>query len=386
MPVRRPLPLGWLQLWHSKVRFAVALAGIAFAVILILMQIGFRTALLESAVRYHERLRFDVAIFSRDSQFIVRPTSFSDRRLYQALAVDGVVAVSPLYIYQAVWKNPETLETHSIFTVGIDPADDVLDAPGVAENRDRIRYQDVVLFDAASRPEHGPIAERFAATGPVVTEVNDRRVTVGGIFRMGTSFGIDASILTSGSNFLRLFPNRPRHQIDLGLVRVADGVDPVAVRDRLRALLPEDVLVLTKADFIARETAYWNTATPVGYIFFFGAVMGFVVGAIIVYQILFADVTEHLAEYATLRAIGYSNRYISGVVVQQALILAVFGYLPGMLVSAELYRLTERATKLPLYLSPELATTVLGLTVAMCALSGLFALRRVRRLDPAEVF
>lgn len=386
MPFRRPLPLGWLQLWHSKVRFAVALAGIAFAVILILMQIGFREALIESAVRYHKRFRFDVAIFNRESQFIVRPQPFSDRRLYQALAVDGVASVSPVYIYPATWKNPETHDSHSIFTVGVDPADDVLDAPGVAENQDQLRRQDVVLFDSGSRPEHGPITERFAATGPIVTEVNDRRITVGGLFRMGTSFGIDASILTSGSNFLRLFPNRSRHQIDLGLVRVADGVDPVVVRDRLRALLPEDVLVLTKADFIARETKYWNTATPVGYVFFFGAIMGFVVGAIIVYQILFADVTEHLAEYATLRAIGYSNRYISGVVVQQALILALFGYLPGMLVSAQLYRLTERATKLPMLLSVELATTVLGLTVAMCALSGLFALRRVRRLDPAEVF
>ena len=380
------MALGWLQLWHRKLRFVVALAGIAFAVILILMQAGFLASLTESAVRYHQRFRYDVALFSRDSQFIVRPQSFSDRRLYQALAVEGVRSVSPVYIFPSVWRNPYTLGSHSIFTVGIDPEDDVLDAPGVRENREQLRRQDVVLFDAGSRPEHGPIAERFAAGDKIETEVNDRHVTVGGLYTMGTSYGIDAGILTSGPNFLRLFPNRRKNQIDLGLIRLEPGADPIAVRDRLRALLPEDVLVMTKADFIARETAYWNQATPTGFVFGFGAVMGFVVGTIIVYQILFADVTEHLPEYATLRAIGYSSRYLSGVVVQQALILAVLGYIPGVLVALELYHLAQRATKVPMALTPERAIGVLVATIVMCALSGLLALRRVRRLDPAEVF
>jgi putative ABC transport system permease protein len=364
----------------------VALTGIAFAVILIMMQIGFRSALIESAVRYHERFRYDVALFSHDSQFIVRPQSFSDRRLYQALAVDGVRSVSPVYIYQSVWKNPDTHGSHSIFTVGVDPEEDVLDAPGVAEGRSAIRRRDVVLFDAESRPEHGPIAARFAAGEPVVAEVNDRRIEIGGLFRMGTSFGIDAGILTSSSNFLRLFPSRSRHQIDLGLIQIDDGVEPSVVRDRVRALVPDDVLVMTRADFVARETAYWNSATPIGYVFAFGAIMGFVVGAIIVYQILFADVSEHLREYATLRALGYSNRHISGLVVQQALILALLGFVPGVLVSWQLYQVTQTATRIPMTLSPERMVTVLALTIAMCVLSGVFALRRVRTLDPAEVF
>lgn len=383
---QRTLPLGWLQLRHRPLRLAVASAGIAFAVLLILMQLGFRSALFESAVRYHERFRYGVALFSRDSQFIVRPSPFPIQRLYQALAVEGVAEVSPVYIFPSVWKNPWNHERRSIFTVGVDPDDLVLDAPGVAEQRALLRQEDAALFDARSRPEHGPVAEHLRAGEVVVTEVNDREIRVVGLFEMGTSFGLDASLLTSDTNFLRLFPDRSRDRIDLGLVQLDGSVPPERVRDRLRALLPQDVLVLTRPDFVARERAYWNAATPIGYVFAFGAVMGFVVGAIIVYQILFADVTDHLHEYATLRAIGYSHRFIAGIVAQQAVILALSGFAPGLAISAWLYARAGAATRLPLVLTWERALAVLALTLAMCTLSGLLALRRVRRLDPAEVF
>jgi len=158
------------------------------------------------------------------------------------------------------------------------------------------------------------------------------------------------------------------------------------VRDRLRAELPGDVLVLTKQDFIDRERAYWSGATPIGYIFAFGAIMGLVVGAIIVYQILFADVSEHIREYGTLRAIGYRNRFVSGIVLQQAAILAVLGYIPGALLANFLYGAAAGATRLPLHLTLERGVTVFLLTLGMCLLSGFLALRRVRKLDPADVF
>ncbi len=382
----RTAPLGWLQLRHRPLRLLVALAGIGFAVLLILMQLGFRAALFESAVRYHQRLNYGVALFSRDSQFIVRPQTFPIQRLYQALAVEGVAEVSPVYIFPAVWRNPWTHERRSVFTVGIDPDDDVLDAPGVREARPSIRQPDVVIFDANSRPEHGPVAERLRAGETVVTEVNDREVEVAGLFEMGTSFGIDASLLTSDTNFLRLFPARARDEIDLGLVQLDGSVPAERVAEQIRALVPDDVLTLTKPEFVARERAYWNSATPIGYVFAFGAVIGVVVGAIIVYQILFADVSEHIREYATLRAIGASNAFVSRIVLQEAVILALLGFLPGVAAAAWLYERAGAATRLPLYLSWERALIVLGLTVGMCALSGLLALRRVRRLDPAEVF
>ena len=367
-------------------RFLVALSGIAFAVILILIQLGFRAALFDSAVRYHERLHYDIALFSIESSYIALPQSFSSRRLYQALGIDGVEGVSPVYVARAFWKNPYNHDIRNVLALGVDPADDVLRTGGVAENLPRVQQRDVVLFDGASRPEQGPIAARFARGETIETEVNDHLVRVGGIFTMGPSFGIDGSILTSVDNFIRIFPNRSRTQIDLGLITIHPGLDPAAMRDRIAGLLPDDVLVLTRADFIRREKAYWNSATPIGYVFAFGAVMGFVVGTIIVYQILFADVSDHLPEYATLRAMGYSNGFVSGVVVQQAVILAVLGFLPGLAASLLLYRSAAAATQLPLALTVERGAAVLALTIAMCAISGLIALRKVRALDPAEIF
>ena len=382
----RKAPLGWLQLRHKPLRLLVALAGIAFAVLLIMMQLGFRAALFESAVRFHERFRYDIALFSPDSVFIVRPQGFSIRRLYQALSVDEVSDIAPIYIFPATWKNPWTNDRRSINAVGINPQDDVLDASGFSAGLPLTTRQDAILFDDRSRPEFGAVGEAIAKQGVVTTEVNDREVEVVGTFTMGTSFGIDGTIITSDDNWLRLFPDRSRNEIQLGLVTLTDGADAGAVRDQLRDYLPDDVLVMTKQDFIDRETAYWDSATPIGYVFFFGAVMGFVVGAIIVYQILFADVSEHLNEYATLRAIGYNNRFVVGIVLQQAVILAVLGFVPGVAVANWLYRNAAEATSLPIYLTTDRAITVFLMTLAMCALSALLAVRKVARLDPAEIF
>jgi putative ABC transport system permease protein len=378
--------IGWLQLKHKPLRLLVALAGIAFAVLLIMMQLGFRSALFESAVRFHERFDYDIALFSPDSVFIVRPQTFSIRRLYQAMGYEAVEEATPVYIFPSVWKNPWNNQRRSINTIGFHPDDALLDIEGFDMLRERLRQQDVVLFDRASRPEFGPVADAVDAGQRVVTEINDREVEVAGLFEMGTSFGIDGTVITSDDNWLRLFPSRPRNEIQLGLVRLKAGSDIGAVRDAMDDYLPDDVLVMTKAQFVEREKNYWNSATPIGYIFAFGAIMGFVVGAIIVYQILFADVSEHLNEYATLRAIGYRNRFVSGIVLQQAAILAVLGYLPGLGAAAWLYGKAAGATNLPLYVTTDRAVTVFLLTLAMCAISGMLAVRKVRRLDPAEVF
>lgn len=379
-------PLGWMQLRHRPLRLLVALLGIGFAVLLIMMQLGFRSALFESAVRYHERLKYDIALFSPDSVFIVRPEQFSIRRLYQAQGDPAVESVAPVYIFPAVWKNPWSNQRRTINLVGFNPADDLLDSKGFEQARPLLKKENVLIFDARSRPEFGPVAQTLRDKGRVVTEVNNREIQVIGLFEMGTSFGIDGSLMTSDDNWLRLFPDRSRNDIQLGLIKLKPGSDADQVRDRLKAALPKDVLVLTKADFVAREKAYWNRATPIGYVFAFGAIMGFVVGAIIVYQILFADVSEHLHEYATLRAMGYPSRFVAGIVLQQAAILGVLGYLPGLALSHFLYGRAAAATFLPLHVTFERAATVFVLTLGMCAISGLLAVRKVRKLDPAEVF
>jgi putative ABC transport system permease protein len=378
--------LAWRQLRRQKVRFAVAIAGVAFAVVLMFMQVGFRDALFLGAVNLHQRLEADLVLIQPNYNILAFPTTFSRRRLYQALGFRGVRSVTPLYTAVGRWKNPVTGRTRDIFTIGIDPSEEVLDIPEVNARRTVIRYPDVVLYDELSRPEFGPVAATLRAGEEVVTEVSQRRVTVEGLFPLGVSFGIDATIITSDLNFLRLFPYRTPGSISLGLIRAEPGADPRTVRDRLAAALPKDVEVLTKQEYMDREVHYWATATPIGYVFTFGVVMGLVVGGIIVYQILFADISDHLAEYATLKAMGYTNRYLAALVLMEALILAVAGYLPGLAVCHWLYGITQSATMLPMRLTAERAVLVLGLTAVMCAGSGVVAMRKLRAADPADIF
>jgi putative ABC transport system permease protein len=385
--MRRPIPLAWLQLTREPLRLTVVVAGVAFAVVLILMQLGFREALFESSVRYHQALDFDVALLSPKMQFIGLPQSFSRRRLYQARGYEGVAGVTPVYLGLQLWKNPDDpAQMRLIFVVGMDPSRNLLDVDGFDDYWDRVKLADFVLYDRASRPEFGSIVTRFEAGQRVMTELGDRRIEVAGLFDLGTSFGIDGSVITSDLNFLRLFPNRSPGAIDLGLVELEPGVDPDAVRDAIAARIPQDVEVLTRADFIAREKDYWNANTPIGYVFLFGVIMGLAVGGVIVYQILFSDVSEHLREYATLKAMGYTNAYLFFVVLQESIILALLGYVPGVVVTLGLYSVSAAATSLPLRLTAARAVFVLILTIAMCCISGAMALRKVRSADPAEVF
>ena len=380
------LALGWIQLKKQPLRLAVALCGVSFAVILVLMQLGFRESMFTSAVRYHESFRYDIVLLSPKSPFIVQLRPFTERRLYQAMAVDGVESVAPVYVRIATWKRPRALDTRAIFVVAFDPSDDALDLPDVAANLDRIKDQSSLLFDRFSRPEFGDVAGGFSSEEGIEAELNNQRFRVTGLFELGTSFGIDGSVVMSDQSFLRLFPEHRRGLISLGLIRIGPDVDPEACAMAIRAQVPEDVLVLTKQQFIQRERDYWDATTPIGYILNFGLMVGLVVGAIVVYQILFADVCDHAAEYATLKAIGYSNGFLSRVVLQQALALAVLGFVPGLLISMWLYGAASTATRLPLQLTAIQALAVFGLTLLMCSLAGLLALRKVWTTDPAEVF
>ncbi|MFS8775282.1 ABC transporter permease DevC [Synechococcus sp. W65.1] len=385
--IGRRIPLAWLQLMREKIRLLVALAGITFACILMFMQLGFQDSLLESAIRFHVALKGEIFLVSPQSNALIAMNTFSQRRLYQALGFEGVRAVSPVYLSFALWKNPETRRTRSIFVVGVDPSADLVDLPGLTPDElEEIKKADVVLFDRRSRSEFGPIAQWFEAGQEVVTEVGNRRVRVGGLFEMGATFGADGTILTSDLNFLRIFPQRERGLVDIGVVQLQPGVDPKPLLEQMRALLPEDVRVLSRAEFIDMERSYWEEGTAIGFIFGLGVAMGFIVGIVIVYQILYTDVSDHLAEYATLKAMGYTDTYLLGVVLQEALLLAVLGYIPAFALAVLLYDLTASATLLPIAMTFNRAMLVLGLTVSMCFISGAIAVRRLRAADPADIF
>lgn len=383
---QRRTPLGWLQLSHDKGRLRVALAGIAFADILMFMQLGFLNALYDSNTRVDRAMLADVIIYSPKALNLQNLSTFSRRRLHQAMDIPGVQTASGLYINSLTWKNPQTRLSATVQVLGFDPDLPAFNLPEVNQQLAKIKLPDVVLFDRGARGKYAETIAKVDRGETVTTEVDNRTLEIGGLFRLGASFGADASLMTSDQTFLRLFPRRDAASISLGLIRLKPGYDPQQVAAALKSHLPEDVRVLTAQEFIQFEENYWRNASPVGFIFGLGTVMAFVVGVVIVYQVLSTDVNAHLKEYATFKAMGYNNSYLLGVVFEEAIILAFLGFIPGFLWPNVLYILAANATTLPIYMTFSRAMLVLTLTVLMCMLSGAIATRKLQSADPADMF
>lgn len=384
----RKIPLAWLQLTREKTRLAVALAGIAFADILMFMQLGFRDALFEGNVQLHKSLEGEIVLINPQSEALLSMETFSQRRLYQALAVKEVKSVHPIYVDFTGWKNPQTQKLRSIQVVGFNPKEHVFNLPGIQQNVNKIKLRDVVLFDRGSRAEFGEVATNIDQGKTIITEVGGRQIKVKGAFQLGTSFGADGNLITSDLNFIRLFNNERRKQglIDIGLIKLKPGANPEVVLEHLRNYLPKDVKVLSKQEFIDFEKSYWASSTPIGFIFAFGTVIAFIVGTVIVYQILYSEVSDHLPEYATLKAIGYTQNYLLLVIFKEALILACLGYMPGFAFAIFQYKMASDATLLPIVMTGSRAVLVLILTILMCSISGVIAVRKLRSADPADIF
>ncbi len=381
------IPLAWLQLSHEKVRLLVAIAGISFADILMFMQLGFRDALFDSAVKFHTNVNGDIFLVSPQSTALIAMKSFPRRRLYQTLAFKDVESTTPIYLGFGIWKNPEKKNTRQIMVIGFNPADKQLfQLPGVAENLDKMQLPDTYLFDEKSRAQFGDIPTMFKTGKRLETEVDGRKISIGGLFTLGASFGADGNLMTSDTNFARMFKQRDRGLIDVGVVKLKPGANVPATIAAMQAYFPKDVRVFSKEQFVDFEKSYWQTGTSIGFIFTLGTVMGFIVGIVIVYQILYTDVADHLSEYATLKAMGYTDFYLLTVVFQEAIILSIVGFFPGMLAAMGLYTMTRNATSLPLLMTISRAVTVMILTMIMCTLSGAIAVRKLRAADPADMF
>ena len=380
-------PLAWLQLSKEKIRLLIAIAGISFADILIFMQLGFKNALFNASIRLHQEIQGDVFLLNPQSTALIAMKSFSSRRLYESLGVEGVESVNPVYIGFGLWKNPENQTTRQLMVFGFNPKENILNLPGIEENLNQLKLPDVILFDQKSRAEFGDIAELYNSGQPLKTEIDGRQIKVGGLVEIGATFGADGNIVTSDLNFLRLFSERDKGLIDMGVIKLTENANETVVIKSLREKFSSgDVLVLSKEEFIAFERTYWETSTAIGFIFTLGAAMGLIVGIVIVYQILYTDVADHLPEYATLKAMGYTNNYLLILVFQQAIILACIGFVPGWAISAFFYYQTATATGLPVVMTKSLIIYVYVLTLAMCFFSGAIAVNKLKSADPADIF
>ncbi|HSM29936.1 MAG TPA: hypothetical protein VK854_04480, partial [Woeseiaceae bacterium] len=265
------IPLGWLQLKAQKLRLVAAIMGIAFAVILIFVQLEFREALFVSAVRYHTAMDYDLAMLSPKTDYMISSKQFPRARLYQVLGFDGVQSATAVYMRQVSWRNPvDPSNARNIFVMGFDPSEPGFERLLSEEQREAIKIPDQVIFDRLGRDEYGPVPALLDSGQAVSAEINDRRVAVTGMYAVGTSFGLDGGVITSVLNFLRILPSRKKSAIDLGLIRLEPGRDAAEVAVRIRGAIPQDVRVLTRQEFMDLEIQHWNKTTPIGYIFAFG--------------------------------------------------------------------------------------------------------------------
>ncbi|MBY0337147.1 MAG: ABC transporter permease DevC [Acetobacteraceae bacterium] len=381
--------LAWRMLRHDPARLGAALAGVAVAALLVLMQLGFQASLLDTAVRLLASFRGDLFLIHPTTTATFRPEPFPRARGWQALAEPEVLRATPIAIGMLTWRDP----THTgegwerrrmIQVIGLDLDQGAADWPGLGPIVHLLRAPDTLAFDAASTEVYGDVTTRLAAEGPFEAQLGPRAMRVVGTIRLGASFGADGNVVMSFENFRRVVPRAPA-LADLVSLELQPGADARAVQARLRALLPRDVEVLTAAELVLRERRFWEAESPIGVIFGFGAATGLVVGLVVVYQILFSAVAAHIPEFATLRAIGYGMPRLLLVVMGAALLLAALGYVPGFAGAVWMYGLVGDAMGIPMIHTAERAMMVFALVFGMCGASGAMAAAKLRQADPAAL-
>ena len=380
------IPLSWRQLTSDAKRFRAAVAGITVAVTMMLFQFGLYDALFKTAIRHQMALAGELFILNKEYVLIARSGQFPRQRLHQALGDPGVASVASVWISEAEWKNPVTKTANDVFVFACRPGERTFDFPCVREQPSVLSAGDEIFFDAHSSPECGPVAELLRERGSVPSEVNSLAVRVRGLFELGSTFAAENNLLMGETAFFRLHPNFPRDQISVGLVHLREGENADEAARRLGSSLPADVQVMTREEFFAKDRNYWARRTPIGFVISASMLVGLLVGGVIIYQILYADVSDHISEYATLRGIGFSDQFFRNLVLQQALILSCVGFVPGVLLAWGLFTATESATRLPVELSLTRALAVLALTSIMCVAGGAFAARKLKSANPADLF
>jgi putative ABC transport system permease protein len=402
-------PLAWKNLTHNRVRTLVALAGVGFAVILIFMQLGFLGAVRKTATQIYDALDFDLMLRSPAYLHLTEPGAFPRERVFQAESMSFVEKATPFYLGLSEWQAPQPDDVRpdqwrgdwrGIITIGVDPNAPPFIPADLRTKSAELTDARYVLIDSKSKPEFGPRnGKRF---GPedigVETVLGPSRVQIVDFVSLGTGLAANGACITNFEGFARACPWQPLDEVNLGLIKLKSGTDPIEAKQKLQAMLgppttsstpsslPADVEVLTRAEVTQREEYRWVVQTPLGKIFTFGVWVALFVGVAIVYQVLSTDISNMMAEYATLKAMGYPNRYLASVVIQQSVLLALVGYVPSLLISWGLYGFVGARSGVPLILTWQIMATVLALAVVMCVLSGMAALRKLFQADPADLF
>ena len=373
-------PLAWRNVAHGRIRSLVALGGISFVILLVFMQLGFYAAARNSATQLFDALDFDVLVLSRQYIFLAQPAGFPRSLLEQAEATTGVASTVPVWVELGDWRNAETGEPWNILVLGVEPGLRSFRDSAVNDQIAALKISDNILIDERSRPQHGRLDVG------VRSEIGGHRIRIVGRYRIGVGFVAGASAVASRETFQAVFPEASLDRINLGLVKVIPGQSPRAVAAEINRRLWPVAAAFTRADAGAAEQRYWLREKPIGVMFTSGVLVAFLVGAVVLYQVLMSEVQKRLREYATLKALGYGQGYLYRTVFQQALLFATLGYVPAFFLALGLYFLLRTRGLVPVTMEFSSAAGVALLTLLMCLGATALALRKLRTIDPADLF
>src|SRR5262245_21339184 len=369
----RRIPLAWCNVIHYRARSATALCGVIFAVVLIYMQLGFYDCCYRSSTLIYDQLRFDVALISPSYAHFRSAGAIPKSRLHQARQVAGVESVAPLYVANSTYRTSDSRVRREITVLGIDAANSPFQIDKVAADCMNLARPDTAIMDVKVSRGYGSVHQSM------ITELEHRRIEIVSTYSHGTGFVCDASIVVSDRTLARMFNGYPLDQVSIGLVALSRGIDAKVATRELRSSLPADVQVLARSELEAREQNYFVRIKPLGIMFSAGVLLSFVVGAVALYQILSAEVMNRLREFATLLVLGFTVRTMRWTVVQQALTLAAFRFVPPTVLPTSRYAITRASTHLPMFMTLPRIGLVLMLTLLMCSLAGALVSVKVSR-------
>lgn len=379
------LPIGWLQLTHNRTRFAAALAGVAFANVLVFVQLGIMNSMGAATLRPYDFFQADIMISAGDASTLTDGGNVARQWLLQALGDPDVAAGMGLFIANVPWDRGE--KDISLTTFGVDPTKTEFLSKDIASDLNLLQVRDAAILDRMARGLAKDEAASIRPQTPLSFETQGRTITAYATFSGGGGFGGDGYMLVSDQTFLSLFPTRSSSAPDHILLSLRPGAETDTVIARLKTLVSDPSLrIRSYQDAAQEDLRYQQTKRPTGIIFGFGVLIGVLVGIVIVYQVLSTDVADHLREYATFKAMGYGPRFFLGIVFEEALVLGIMGFIPGLVVGTTILTLMGKITTLPLGMTPSMAMTVFLGTIIFSALSGAIATRRLDAADPADLF
>jgi putative ABC transport system permease protein len=375
-----PFQVAWRILTHQKGRTALATGGIFIAILLIFVELGFFVAVPQGGMLVYDHLRFDLLVVSDKYLFQAESGQFPRARLATARSLPQVAQASAVHLGGAKWQDPAGGLKLDIAVLGVDPRAKVFDVPGIERQVATLERPDTILVDGATRSLFGPLSAGRAV------DIAGHRMTIGGQYTLGTGFLGLGVVVASEVNFFRMFAGRPADTVNFGLVTLKPGIDPDEAARTLRAALPTDTQVFTRPELVSHEVAYWTTRTATGLIFGSGLVVSFIVGIMVLYQTLATQITRQLPQFATLKAIGYRDRYLNAIVLVESFLIMFVAFVPALGAALAVYALVRRQTLLPLSLGATELGSVLAITLVMATVSAFLSLGGLRRADPAEVF